>query len=393
MSSLRILVVDDSVVIRQMISQILTEDPELTVAGVAGDGKIALAKIQHSLPDLVTLDVEMPVMDGLETLAEIRKLYPKLPVVMFSTLTERGAGATLEALSLGASDYVTKPSNTMSRDEARQRIRDELIPKVKALCRRQIVENSAPIVRPRAVSSQPAEITKARPARPPISREAKSFELVAIGTSTGGPNALAVVLPLFPKDFPVPIVIVQHMPPIFTRMLAERLASHCAIGVREGVDGTILEPGVAYIAPGDFHMIVKKNAAGFRLALNQEPQENSCRPAVDVLFRSVAETCGPHVLGVVMTGMGSDGVRGSEQIKQVGGNVIVQDEKTSVVWGMPGFTFTEGFADAVYPLEQLQVEITRRVFAGRNTQGGDTNSPGSIAVATGSSRKSTLRVS
>jgi two-component system chemotaxis response regulator CheB len=404
MSSLRILVVDDSVVIRQMISQILAEDSELTVAGVAGDGKIALAKIQHSMPDLVTLDVEMPVMDGLETLAEIRKLYPKLPVVMFSTLTERGAGATLEALSLGASDYVTKPSNTMSREDARQRIRAELIPKIKALCRRQVVENSSSAARPsHTASPQPAEIHKARPAKPPASREAKSFELVAIGTSTGGPNALAVVLPLFPKDFPVPIVIVQHMPPIFTRMLAERLASHCAIGVREGADGVPLEPGVAYIAPGDFHMIVKKNAAGFRLALNQDPQENSCRPAVDVLFRSVAETCGPHALGVVMTGMGSDGVRGSEQIKQVGGNVIVQDEKTSVVWGMPGFTFSEGFADAVYPLDQLPMEITRRVLAGRTTQNSatqgtathnnGTNAPGSIATAARSDGKSTLRVS
>ena len=404
MSSLRILVVDDSVVIRQMISQILAEDSELTVAGVAGDGKIALAKIQHSMPDLVTLDVEMPVMDGLETLAEIRKLYPKLPVVMFSTLTERGAGATLEALSLGASDYVTKPSNTMSRDDARQRIRAELIPKIKALCRRQSAGNSAPAARPtRAASSQSVEVPKVRPLKPAVAREAKAIELVAIGTSTGGPNALAAVLPLFPKDFPVPIVIVQHMPPIFTRMLAERLASHSAIGVREGSNGVALEPGVAYIAPGDFHMIVKKNASGFQLSLNQDPQENSCRPAVDVLFRSVAETCGPHVLGVVMTGMGSDGVRGSEQIKQVGGNVIVQDEKTSVVWGMPGFTFTEGFADAVYPLDQLPVEITRRVLAGRPTQNSATqdnathnsaaNAPGSIAAVPRSDRKSTLRVS
>jgi two-component system chemotaxis response regulator CheB len=371
MPALRILVVDDSVVIRQMISQILTEDSELAVAGVAGDGKIALAKIQQTSPDLITLDVEMPVMNGLETLAEIRKLYPKLPVVMFSTLTERGATATIEALSLGASDYVTKPSNTMSQDEARQRIRAELIPKIKALCRRQGVGSGSFAASPsRAASPQLVEMRRARPFKPATTgtaAEKKRIELVAIGTSTGGPNALAAVLPFFPKDFPVPIVIVQHMPPIFTRMLAERLDSRSAIGVREGAESTVLEPGVAYIAPGDFHMTVKKRAMGFQLKLNQDPQENSCRPAVDVLFRSVAAICGPQVLGVVMTGMGSDGVRGSEHIKHAGGDVIVQDEKTSVVWGMPGFTFNEGFADAAYPLDQLQAEITRRVLSSRST--------------------------
>jgi two-component system chemotaxis response regulator CheB len=356
MPPLRILVVDDSVVIRQMISQILSEDPDLAVAGVAGDGKIALAKITQVSPDLVTLDVEMPVLNGLETLSEIRKLYPNLPVIMFSTLTERGAGATIEALSLGASDYVTKPSNTMNQDEARQRIRAELIPKIKALCRAPAAGSRPP--------APPMEMRKARPVLRARSQTRK-IELVAIGTSTGGPNALATVLPQFPKDFPVPIVIVQHMPPIFTRMLAERLASKSSISVREGVEGGALEPGVAWIAPGDFHMTVTRRAAGLRVHLNQAPPENSCRPAVDVLFRSVAENCGATALAVVMTGMGSDGVRGAERIRHEGGEVIVQDEKTSVVWGMPGFTFAEGHADAVYPLDQLQTEITRRVLASR----------------------------
>jgi two-component system, chemotaxis family, protein-glutamate methylesterase/glutaminase len=390
MPALRILVVDDSVVIRQMISQILAEDPELAVAGVAGDGKIALAKIHQTSPDLITLDVEMPVMNGLETLAELRKLYPKLPVVMFSTLTERGATATIEALSLGASDYVTKPSNTMSQDEARQRIRAELIPKIKALCRKQALDsNSTSSARPsRAASPQLVEMRKANASNAGAGRgEKKRIELVAIGTSTGGPNALAAVLPLFPKDFPVPIVIVQHMPPIFTRMLAERLDSRSAIGVREGADATVLEPGVAYIAPGDFHMTVKKRAMGFQLKMNQEPQENSCRPAVDVLFRSVAQICGPQVLGVVMTGMGSDGVRGSEHIKHAGGDVIVQDEKTSVVWGMPGFTFNEGFADAAYPLDHLQAEITRRVISSRVAR----TTTASTSTASSTERKPAVR--
>ena len=370
MASIRILVVDDSVVIRQMVSQILAEDPEFAVAGVAGDGKIALARIEQLSPDLVTLDVEMPVMNGLETLAEIRKRHPKLPVIMFSTLTERGAGATVEALSLGASDYVTKPSNTMSQDEARQRIRAELSPKIKALCR-------APGASPPPLHSATPRITGSHLLEMPRTTHGaakrsgkRKIEIVAIGTSTGGPNALGVVVPEFPKDFPVPVVIVQHMPPIFTRMLAERLASRSAIVVREGIQDAPLEPGVAWIAPGDYHMTVKRSPAGLLyLDLNRDAQVNSCRPAVDVLFRSVAETCTSNVLAVVMTGMGSDGVRGAERIRSGGGEVIVQDEKTSVVWGMPGFTFNEGYADAVYPLDQLQVEITRRVLASRGEGG------------------------
>jgi len=371
MAAIRILVVDDSVVIRQMVSQILAEDPEFTVAGVAGDGKIALARIDQLSPDLVTLDVEMPVMNGLEALAEIRKRHPKLPVIMFSTLTERGAGATIEALSLGASDYVTKPSNTMSQDEARHRIRAELNPKIKALCRaRGQSAQPARSATPRSTGTQLLEMPKATRGTGTRSGKRK-IEIVAIGTSTGGPNALGVVVPEFPKDFPVPVVIVQHMPPIFTRMLAERLASRSLIAVREGVQDATLEPGVAWIAPGDYHMTVKRGQAGaLCLHLNRDPQVNSCRPAVDALFRSVAETCAANVLAVVMTGMGSDGVRGAERIQKGGGEVIVQDERTSVVWGMPGFTFNEGYADAVYPLDQLQVEITRRVLASRGEGGG-----------------------
>jgi two-component system, chemotaxis family, protein-glutamate methylesterase/glutaminase len=365
MPPLRILVVDDSAVIRQMISQILSEDPLLAVAGVAGDGKIALAKIAQTVPDLVTLDVEMPVLNGLEALAEIRKLHPKLPVIMFSTLTERGASATIEALSLGASDYVTKPSNTMNQQEARQRIRAELIPKIKALCRSHHSEAPhAQAATPETHSPHLLELPRVRPART-VQPDHRRIEIVAIGASTGGPNALAAVLPVFTKDFPVPIVIVQHMPPIFTRMLAERLASRSAIGVREAVEGESLQPGIAWIAPGDFHMTVTRQAAGLRICLNQGPQENSCRPAVDVLFRSVAEACGANALGVVMTGMGSDGVHGAERIRRGGGEVIVQDEKTSVVWGMPGFTFAEGHADAMYALDKLPAEITRRVVSHR----------------------------
>jgi two-component system, chemotaxis family, protein-glutamate methylesterase/glutaminase len=349
MTRIRILIIDDSVVIRKLLSETLSEGCSLEVVGTASDGRLGLAKIAQLHPDLVTLDVEMPVMNGLETLAEVRKLYPKLPVVMFSTLTEHGAAATLDALALGASDYATKPSNAGNAAGAIEAIRAELIPKIKALCG-QVTKPSLP---------------PPRPAVPMRSRAQRRIEIVTIGTSTGGPNALAEVLPQIPKDFPVPIVLVQHMPPIFTRLLAERLAAHCEISVHEGSAGVGLSPGHAWIAPGDFHMTVKKAGVGRRLELNQELPENSCRPSVDVLFRSVAEVYGAETLGVVMTGMGSDGVIGAQRIRQRGGEVIIQDEASSVVWGMPGLVQASGQADAVYPLNQLGQEIARRVLQSR----------------------------
>jgi two-component system chemotaxis response regulator CheB len=350
MAARRILVVDDSVVIRKLLCDTLSKDPELEVLASAGDGRIALAKISQLHPDLVTLDIEMPVMNGLEALAEIRKAYPKLPVIMFSTLTERGAAATLDALSLGASDYVTKPSNTTS-DGAIEAIRNELIPKIKALC---------PGASPRLKTLPPP-----RPAVPVRPRSKQPIEIVAIGTSTGGPNALAEVLPRIPQDFPVPIVVVQHMPPIFTHLLAERLARQSKIPVAEGRAGVNLGPGQAWIAPGNFHMTVARAGVHWRLDLNQEPPRHSCRPAVDVLFRSVAAVYRANVLAVVMTGMGSDGVVGAQQIREAGGEVIIQDETSAVVWGMPGLVYAAGQADGVYSLSQLAPEITRRVLQSR----------------------------
>jgi two-component system, chemotaxis family, protein-glutamate methylesterase/glutaminase len=352
MTPIRILVVDDSVVIRKILCETLAADPDLEVVGSASDGKIGLAKIAQLHPHLITLDVEMPVLNGLETLRELRKLYPNLPVVMFSTLTERGAGATLDALSLGASDYAAKPSNTGSPEASIAAIRAELIPKIKALC-------SSPL---RQLATLPVPRLPVKVRRPAH----RHIEIVAIGTSTGGPNALAEVLPRIPKDFPVPIVLVQHMPPIFTRLLADRLASHSEIPIREGSVGMALSPGQAWIAPGNFHMTVKRIGVGSRLDLNQDPPENSCRPAVDVLFRSVAEVYGFSVLAVVMTGMGSDGVLGAQRIREHGGEVIVQDEASSVVWGMPGLVHASGQADAVYPLDQLGQEIVRRVLESRS---------------------------
>jgi len=350
MAPIRILLVDDSLVIRKLLSDTLAKDPALVIVGTASDGRMALTKIPTLKPDLITLDIEMPLMNGLETLAAIRKLYPKLPVIMFSALTEDGAKATLDALALGASDYATKPSNAGGIVLAGEHLRSELIPKIKALCGTTAFKIVPPI-HPRRVLPAPGRN--------------QPLEIVAIGTSTGGPNALAKVLPMLPRDFPVPILVVQHMPPVFTRLLAERLNANSGIKILEGVAGTLLTAGRAYIAPGNFHMTVTRTGMNCRLALNQGPPENSCRPAVDALFRSVATAYGPNTLAVVMTGMGSDGLNGAEAIRAASGEIIVQDEASSVVWGMPGLVHASGLADGTYPLEKLAHEITRRVHRAR----------------------------
>jgi two-component system chemotaxis response regulator CheB len=357
MPPIRVLIVDDSVVVRKVVSDALSVDPSIAIAGTAADGRIALAKIPLLAPDLVTLDIEMPGLNGIETLKEIRKLYPKLPVIMFSTMTERGAAITLDALLLGASDYATKPSKSGDPEVAAERVRSELIPKIKALC---AIQSSGP------QSSQVPVLESLAPPQSfitPVSpRQAPSqIDILAIGASTGGPNALAEMLPAFPKNFPVPIVIVQHMPPLFTPLLSERLNRKSKITVREGEPGHLLEPGEAWIAPGAFHMAVERFGASVRLVMNQEPPENYCRPAVDVLFRSVARVYGGNVLAVVLTGMGSDGVRGAQHIRERGGHIFVQDEASSVVWGMPGMVAKAGQADEIIPLDIMAYEIVRCV--------------------------------
>ncbi|MGA2076845.1 MAG: chemotaxis response regulator protein-glutamate methylesterase [Terriglobia bacterium] len=359
-SRIRILVVDDSVVVRRMLSNTLSADPQLEVVGAAANGNIALARIPQLNPDMVILDVEMPELDGLETLKRIRQTHLSLPVIMFSTLTQRGAAATLDALSLGASDYVTKPANVGGVQEALEHIRTELIPKVKIFGHKATDRElmTAPPLAKLAPSGSKNTTVLRRPT-------AARVEVVAIGVSTGGPNALNELFPTFPADFSVPIVVVQHMPPVFTKLLADRLKAKSQIQVEEGAPGRAVEPGRAFIAPGNYHMIVQKEDRTVRIRTNQEPPENSCRPAVDVLFRSVAQTYGAGVLGVVMTGMGQDGLRGCEQIRKAGGQVIVQDEATSVVWGMPGFVATAGLADKVLPLNELGSEIVRKVRAGQ----------------------------
>lgn len=347
MPKIRVLVVDDSVVIRRLVANELQQDPALEVVGTAANGRIALAQLNQVNPDVVILDIEMPELDGLATLKELRKTRPRLPVIMFSALTERGAAATLEALSLGATDYFTKPTGEGCLEASLDVIRQELIPQIKSLVPQASRAVGAKAEQPRA---------PVRPAKAGI----HTPEVLTIGTSTGGPNALAELFHGLPADFPLPIVIVQHMPPMFTRLLAERLSAETPFRVAEGGAGSLLEPGHAWIAPGDHHLIVVRDGLKIRTQLNQEPHENSCRPAVDVLLRSVARVFGSHSLNVILTGMGQDGLRGCEAIKEVGGQVIVQDEATSVVWGMPGCVARAGLADRVLPLSLIAEEIVRR---------------------------------
>ena len=351
---IRVLVVDDSVVIRRLVTHALEEDAALQVVGFASDGAIALARIPQLNPDVVTLDIEMPEMDGLQLLRHIRKEYPQIRVVMFSTLTERGAAATLEALALGADDYVAKAANVGSLDRSMAALRAELIPKIKQFFRPPASDESTP--KP-AVTKPP--ISKIRCV--PASRERK---ILAIGVSTGGPNALGTIMPLMPAGFPLPVVIVQHMPPLFTRLLAERLQATTSLHVEEAAEGSPLRPGGVLIAPGDYHMQLRTYGEEIRVALDQSPPENSCRPAVDVLFRSVGQVYGGAAISVILTGMGQDGLRGTEVLKAQGAYVIAQDESSSVVWGMPGAVVAAGLADCVVPLPAVVPEILRQIGRG-----------------------------
>jgi two-component system chemotaxis response regulator CheB len=354
MKKAKVLVVDDAMLIRRLVAGVLAGDASIEVVGEAANGRIALQKIAQLQPDLVTLDVEMPELNGLQTLKEIRKSHPRLPVIMFSSVTERGAADTLEALHYGASDYVTKPASAAGRESAQQRIREDLVPKIRSLCR--IASAMPAFNRPDGAGRAAPVPFTVRPLGPMIKPD-----IVAICMSTGGPAAVGEVLSQLTADFPAPIVLVPHMPQVFTRFLADRLSTQTALVVTEAVDGGQLKPGVVHVAPGDFHLTVQRRDGALVTVLDQNPPENSHRPAADVLFRSVAETFGARALVLVLTGMGQDGLRGAEAITRAGGRVVVQDEATSVVWEMPGLVASGGLADAVLPLGAIAGELRRRV--------------------------------
>jgi two-component system chemotaxis response regulator CheB len=362
---IRVLIVDDAATMRRLIAEALSADPGIEISGTAANGKLALERIVALEPDVVILDLEMPVLDGLQTLAELRRTHPRLPVIIFSSLSARGARATLEALTLGANDYVLKASGG-SLEASLRHAREQLVPRIRALCARAEARARAS-ARGRRPGPMPAA---AAAIHAPVSARREGpharVEVVAIGTSTGGPVALAEILPALPQDFPVSIVVVQHMPPLFTGHLAERLSARSPLRVREGFPGAELVPGEAWIAPGDHHMVVRRVGAEVRIALHSGPPENSCRPAADELFRSVADAYGPGALAVVLTGMGQDGLRGCARVREAGGVVIAQDAESSTVWGMPGSVVRAGLAEVVLPLSEIAAEITRRVLHGRH---------------------------
>jgi two-component system chemotaxis response regulator CheB len=337
-----VLIADDSVVVRRVMTNVLSADPHIRVVGTAGSGRIALEKIEELKPEILILDIEMPEMDGLETLRHLRQLHPRLPVIMFSTLTERAAAATLEALSLGARDYVTKPGNAVGASATLEAVRSQLVPRIKALVPRE----------PRTPQPAPAALADRRPAR------TGPHELLVIGASIGGPDAVAAVVRGLPGDLPVPVVIVQHMPPIFTRLFAQRLDRTSRLAVVEGQPGMGLTPGLVVVAPGDLHLLVADGLRGPVVATNQGPRQNGCRPAVDVLFGSAAAMFGDRVLACVLTGMGQDGLHGSRRLHAAGSEIVVQDEATSVVWGMPGAVATAGLADRVLPLPRIAADLS-----------------------------------
>ncbi len=341
MKPVRILIVDDSAVLRQLLREIVQSDPRFVVAAESASGEDALARLDEAAPDAVTLDVEMPGLSGLEVLARLRRRRPRLPVVMFSHLTERGSRATLEALCLGASDYTPKPTPSEGLDAARAAIRTQLIPKLLAL-----VKNGSSDASPVPLS--------------PLAKPRHRPELLAIGASTGGPNALSQLLKGLGKNFPIPIVMVQHMPPMFTQWLAERLTRESNFNVREGEAGGALDPGLAWLAPGNRHLVVNLSGARPRVDVTEDRPENSCRPSVDVLFRSVA-ALGPRALGLVLTGMGQDGLKGAQALHDAGAPVWAQDQATSVIWGMPGAVARAGLAEEVLPLDQLAARVRVRL--------------------------------
>ncbi|MFO0871479.1 MAG: chemotaxis-specific protein-glutamate methyltransferase CheB [Pirellulales bacterium] len=356
MKQIRVLIVDGVSTTRQTLQRLLDQDRELEVVGAVASGRLALSRLNDLCPDLVLLDVALPELEGLQTLAALRKTHPTLPVIMFSSLTQRGSQTTVDALLLGASDYVTRPT---SNAELERCMRSELIAKIKSLASRR-QEGEAVLSRPRLAPTVAPVTPNASVARLAYPCAGHVAEIVAIATSTGGPSALASLLSSLPPSFSAPIVVVQHMASGFTGTLAESLCRQTGRNVREVQTTESLNSAAVWIAPGGRHLVVKRQGAAIRVAPHDDPPENGCCPSADVLFRSVVDAFGSRCLAVVLTGMGNDGLAGCRAIRRAGGTILVQDEASSIAWGMPGHVATAGLADVVLPLADLPQEICRR---------------------------------
>ncbi len=346
----RVLVVDDSAFMRKAISMMIEDDPSIEVIGTARDGIEAIEKVKSLKPDLMTLDVEMPRMDGITALKKIMKDTP-LPVLMVSSLTAEGARVTIDALSAGAVDFIPKQLSYMSLDITK--IKDDLISKIKAITRN----------RNRVYSRTLTNVTAAQGGLTAL--RLPGIQAVTIGISTGGPFSLQKVIPSLPDNFPLPVAIVQHMPPHFTKSLAERLDSISRLEVYEAEDGMEFTSGKVYIAPGGLHMKFRRSGAIVELDISKEPDDTLHRPSVDVMFSSAFQMFGGKILATVMTGMGHDGLQGAKLIREAGGKVIAQDEESCVVYGMPKAIVDAELADAVVPLDKIASMISGAAFLSR----------------------------
>ncbi|MFH2060705.1 MAG: chemotaxis response regulator protein-glutamate methylesterase [Pseudomonadota bacterium] len=363
MENIKVLIVDDTIVYRKIVGDVLKDIPGVEVVGSANNGKIALSKITSLKPDLITLDIEMPEVNGIEVLQALKNLAQPPIVIMLSTLTQQGSEMTIKALELGAFDFIAKPSDGKMAENL-QKVRDALRPIVETLIRQKntrlrILEK----IKKSPGTSGPVS-PKAAPVitRSPVLRT--KSEIVGIGISTGGPNALAKMIPMLPGNLKVPVLIVQHMPPMFTASLANSLNNKSDLEIREAKDGDILKPGIVLIAPGGKQMKILAGADGItrKIKITDDPPENSCKPSVDYLFRSIAQHYVGRSTGVIMTGMGSDGSKGLLQMKKNGSFVIAQNEETCTVYGMPKEPVESGIADVIAPLEKIADEIVKSVI-------------------------------
>jgi two-component system chemotaxis response regulator CheB len=364
--TIRILVVDDSAFMRKAISMMLESDPALKVVGTARDGEEGVEKVRLLKPDLVTMDIEMPRMDGLAALREIMLKCPT-PVMMISSITTEGAEATLEALELGAVDFIPKQSSYVSLDIVK--IRDDLLTKIKDIVKRKhrlmamyrqrqfsrlASSTAAPVAAPPATRSY-THVSIDRPRV--VGKRQHPIDIIAIGSSTGGPPALQKVIPALPGNLPVGVVIAQHMPPMFTKSLADRLNGLSKVSVREAVDGETLEPATVLIAPGGQHLTVKKRGTKALIRVSPEPKETLYHPCVDVLFNSVADEFARATMGVMLTGMGSNGLVGARNLKERGGVLIAQNEESCVVYGMPRAVIEANLADHITSIDTVSDEL------------------------------------
>jgi two-component system, chemotaxis family, protein-glutamate methylesterase/glutaminase len=346
---INVLVVDDSAFMRKSLSMMLESDPDIKVIATARDGKEGVEKIRQLHPDLVTMDIEMPVMDGLTALGIVMKEMP-LPVLMVSSLTTEGAQATLDALALGAVDFIPKELSYVSLDIVK--IKQELVTKV-----REIVQSRSLSFRLQRIRSSASHIT-APPApsivkRPAGKIEKRDYRAVVLGISTGGPMALLQIIPKIPGNFPLGIAIVQHMPPHFTQSMSVRLDGLSALHVKEAEDGDLVVPGLVVVAPGGRHMVFERSVGSLRVKIVDEPKDVLYHPSADVMMKSAAEAVNGPLIGLIMTGMGKDGLEGLKLIKKKNGYVVAQDEESCVVYGMPKAAVDEGVADTVVPLTDI----------------------------------------